>query len=122
MTRTSPLTTSPSSPVLSGIGRATAVGLAANGLTVVGADIDADGLDATGDRIEAFDADGTFHAVETDLTDDDAVEAVVEAAAGEGTLRGFSVSVGYVLTPLMVDQSRTQPKNGASRNARSSRT
>jgi 3-hydroxybutyrate dehydrogenase len=26
------------------------------------------------------------------------------AAEGEGTLRGFSVSVGYVLTPLMVDQ------------------
>ena len=26
------------------------------------------------------------------------------AAEGDGTLRGFSVSVGYVLTPLMVDQ------------------
>jgi 3-hydroxybutyrate dehydrogenase len=26
------------------------------------------------------------------------------AAEGEGTLRGFSVSVGYVLTPLMIDQ------------------
>lgn len=26
------------------------------------------------------------------------------AAEGEGTLRGFSVSAGYVLTPLMVDQ------------------
>jgi 3-hydroxybutyrate dehydrogenase len=26
------------------------------------------------------------------------------AAEGEGTLRGFSVSVGYVLTPLMVNQ------------------
>ena len=26
------------------------------------------------------------------------------AAEGEGTLRSFSVSVGYVLTPLMVDQ------------------
>jgi 3-hydroxybutyrate dehydrogenase len=26
------------------------------------------------------------------------------AAEGEGTLRGFSVSVGYVLTPLMADQ------------------
>jgi len=26
------------------------------------------------------------------------------AAEGEGSLRGFSVSVGYVLTPLMVDQ------------------
>jgi 3-hydroxybutyrate dehydrogenase len=71
----------------SGIGRATAVGLAANGLTVVGADIDGDGLEATGDRIESFDIDGTYHGVETDLTDDGDVEAVVEAAAGEGSLR-----------------------------------
>jgi 3-hydroxybutyrate dehydrogenase len=71
----------------SGIGRATAVSLAANGLTVVGADIDEDGLEATGDRIQSFDADGAFHGVETDLTDDDDVEAVVEAAAEEGSLR-----------------------------------
>jgi 3-hydroxybutyrate dehydrogenase len=71
----------------SGIGRATAVGLAANGLTVVGADIDEDGLDATGDRIESFDVDGTYHGVETDLTDDGDIEAVVETAAGEGSLR-----------------------------------
>jgi len=71
----------------SGIGRATAVSLAANDLTVVGADIDEDGLEATGDRIESFDADGAFHGVETDLTDDDDVEAVVEAAAEEGSLR-----------------------------------
>jgi 3-hydroxybutyrate dehydrogenase len=71
----------------SGIGRATAVGLAANGLTVVGADIDQDGLEATGDLIESFNVDGTYHGVETDLTDDDDVEAVVAAAADEGTLR-----------------------------------
>ena len=71
----------------SGIGRATAVGLAANGLTVIGADIDKDGLEATGDQIESFDVDGTYHGVETDLTDDDDVEAVVAAAADEGSLR-----------------------------------
>jgi len=71
----------------SGIGRATAVSLAANDLTVVGADIDEDGLEATGDRIESFGADGAFHGVETDLTSDDDVEAVVEAAADEGALR-----------------------------------
>ncbi|MBX0304531.1 SDR family oxidoreductase [Haloarcula salinisoli] len=71
----------------SGIGRATAVGLAANGLTVVGADIDAEGLDETADIAEDFDAPGTFHGVETDLTDDGDVEAVVGAAADEGTLR-----------------------------------
>jgi len=71
----------------SGIGRATAVGLAANGLTVVGADIDEDGLETTAERVESFGADGIFHGVETDLTDDGDVEAVVEAAAEEGSLR-----------------------------------
>jgi 3-hydroxybutyrate dehydrogenase len=71
----------------SGIGRATAVALASNGLTVVGADIDPEGLNETGDVISEFDADGGFHGVKTDLTDDEDVEAVVGAAAGEGDLR-----------------------------------
>jgi 3-hydroxybutyrate dehydrogenase len=71
----------------SGIGRATALGLATNGLTVVGADIDTEGLDETASRIEAFDVDGQFHGVDTDLTDDTDVEAVVEAAAEAGELR-----------------------------------
>ena len=71
----------------SGIGQATAVALATNGLTVVGADLDADGLEETASLVEEFDAPGVFHGVETDLTDDDDVAAVVEAAAGEGALR-----------------------------------
>jgi 3-hydroxybutyrate dehydrogenase len=71
----------------SGIGRATAVALVANGLTVVGADIDAEGLEETADIIEGFDADGAYHGVETDLTDDGDVEAVVEAAAEAGDIR-----------------------------------
>jgi 3-hydroxybutyrate dehydrogenase len=71
----------------SGIGQATAVALAANGLTVVGADIDEDGLAETADIVEEFDAPGPFHGVETNLTDDDDVDAVVEAAADEGDLR-----------------------------------
>jgi 3-hydroxybutyrate dehydrogenase len=71
----------------SGIGRATAVALAANGLTVVGADIDKDGLADTATIADEFDAPGTVHGVETDLTDDDDVDAVVEAAANEGDLR-----------------------------------
>jgi len=71
----------------SGIGRATATALASNGLTVVGADIDAEGLAETGDLVEEFDASGTFHGVETDLTNDADVEAVVDAAAEEGDLR-----------------------------------
>ncbi|MFC7250862.1 SDR family oxidoreductase [Halomicroarcula sp. GCM10025324] len=71
----------------SGIGRATAVALAANGLTVVGADIDEEGLDETTDIARACDAVGTVHGVETDLTDDGDVAAVVAAAAAEGDIR-----------------------------------
>ena len=187
----------------SGIGQATAVALAVNGLTVVGADIDTAGLEETQTVINGFDTTGRFHPVETDLTNNTDVESVVEAAAtagdlryvaniagmqqidtiaefpmeqydrltdimlrapfylakcaipyieatddgvgaignmssvhghyatqakpayitakhglrgltrsiaaeGEGTLRGFSVSVGYVLTPLMLDQIQDQ--------------
>ena len=183
----------------SGIGRATAVALALNGLTVVGADVDAAGLDEAAATAEEFGAAGRVEPVETDLTDDEDVARMVDAATaagdlrfvanvagmqhiaslaefpmerydllhavmqrapfltaklampairasgggaignmssvhghyatrdkaayvatkhglrgltraiaaeGEGTLRGFSVSVGYVLTPLMVDQIR----------------
>jgi 3-hydroxybutyrate dehydrogenase len=71
----------------SGIGQATAVALAANGLSVVGADIDAEGLKETAAMAETFDTDGEYHGVETDLTDDGDVAAVVEAAAEEGELR-----------------------------------
>jgi len=71
----------------SGIGQATAAALATNGLTVVGADVDTEGMAETSDLVEAFDAPGEFHPVETDLTDEDDVDAVVEAAATEGDLR-----------------------------------
>ena len=71
----------------SGIGKATAVGLAENGLTVVGADIDDEGLAETGDLISEFDAAGEYHGIETNLTDGGDVEAVVEAAAEAGSLR-----------------------------------
>ena len=71
----------------SGIGRATAVALAANGLTVVGADVDEGGLAGTADIVDDFDAEGWFVSVETDLTNDADVETVVEAAAEEGQLR-----------------------------------
>jgi len=70
----------------SGIGRATAAALAANGLTVVGADVDEDGLAGTADLVGEV-ADGRFVEAPTDLTDDGDVEAVVEAATGEGALR-----------------------------------
>ena len=71
----------------SGIGQATAVALATNGLTVVGADVDEAGMDETADLVEDCNAPGTFHGVETDLTSDQDVKAVVNAAADEGELR-----------------------------------
>lgn len=51
----------------SGIGQATAVALAANGLTVVGADIDEDGLRETVDLTADVDAPGEVRSVPTDL-------------------------------------------------------
>ena len=71
----------------SGIGRATAVALAANGLTVVGADVDLDGMEEAATMADEMDADGTVEPVETDLTDDEDVGAVVQAAAEYGQLR-----------------------------------
>jgi 3-hydroxybutyrate dehydrogenase len=71
----------------SGIGRATAVALAANGLTVVGADVDEDGLDGTVALAADIGAEGSVLPVPTDLTDDAAVEAMVDAAAERGDLR-----------------------------------
>ncbi|ADJ14213.1 SDR family oxidoreductase [Halalkalicoccus jeotgali] len=71
----------------SGIGRATAVALAANGLTVVGADIDEDGLEETVGIAADVGAAGEVRPVRTDLTADDEVESMVEAAAEAGDLR-----------------------------------
>ena len=183
----------------SGIGRSTAVALAENGLTVVGTDIDEEGLEGTVSMAEEMGADGDIlvetgnlaeeddvqraaeradevgdlrfvaniagmqhispvsefptekydlmqsvmvrgpfltakHTMPKILDNDDGVGAIGNmssvhghyatkdkasyitakhaltgltrsiAAEGGGTLRGFSVSVGYVLTPLMVDQ------------------
>ena len=71
----------------SGIGRATAVALAANGLTVVGADIDEDGLEGTVALADDVGAEGKIRPLPTDLADDADVETMVEAAAEAGDLR-----------------------------------
>ena len=71
----------------SGIGRATAIALAVNGLTVVGLDVDGAGLDDTVERVESLGADGRAVAAAADLTDDAETEAAVEAAAEEGQIR-----------------------------------
>jgi 3-hydroxybutyrate dehydrogenase len=71
----------------SGIGRATAVALASNGLTVAALDIDEEGLDDSVDVAESVDASGRVVPIKCDLTDDDALEAAVEGAAELGTIR-----------------------------------
>jgi 3-hydroxybutyrate dehydrogenase len=71
----------------SGIGRATAVALATNGLTVAGADVDEDGLSATRDVAADLEASGTVVPVPTDLTADEDVEALVDDAADLGDVR-----------------------------------
>jgi 3-hydroxybutyrate dehydrogenase len=71
----------------SGIGRATAVTLAANGLTAVATDIDEDGLDETVAEAERCDVDGTVETEVADLTEDHDIERVVESAAEYGQVR-----------------------------------
>ncbi|EMA43757.1 SDR family oxidoreductase [Halococcus saccharolyticus] len=71
----------------SGIGEATALALAANGLTTVGLDIDEEGLDATADLADDLGVPGEFVPAPTDLTDDEAVERAVDEAAEHGDLR-----------------------------------
>ena len=71
----------------SGIGRATIVGLAVNGMTVAAVDIDKEGLEQTTEITRSMDADGRIVPIEGDLTDDDAVESAVDEAADLGTIR-----------------------------------
>ncbi|WP_416841186.1 SDR family oxidoreductase [Haloferax sp. DFSO52] len=65
----------------SGIGQATAMAFAAEGASVVVADIDAEGGAETVSAIEAAGGAATF--VEADVTDDDSVANMVETAVSE---------------------------------------
>jgi 3-hydroxybutyrate dehydrogenase len=71
----------------SGIGRATALAMAANGLTVAATDVDEDGLAETASMADSLDPSGTVETVPADLTDDGDVERIVETAADYGTVR-----------------------------------
>jgi 3-hydroxybutyrate dehydrogenase len=68
-----------------GIGRAVSIAAAANGLTVVGLDINEDEGEKTCKKANAFDGKMVF--IKTDLTDDAAVEAAVTTAAGLGQIK-----------------------------------
>jgi 3-hydroxybutyrate dehydrogenase len=71
----------------SGIGRATAVVLAVNGLSVTALDIDSEGLAGTRDKCEELGAGDRIATVEADLTDEDEIMAAVEEAATQGEIR-----------------------------------
>ena len=71
----------------SGIGRATALAMAANGLTVVATDIDSDGLGETVDAETDLDVDGSIEPVVGDLTEDADIERIVAEAAALGNVR-----------------------------------
>jgi 3-hydroxybutyrate dehydrogenase len=70
----------------SGIGRASAIALAANGLTVAATDVDEDGLRETTARADELDVEGDIVEVPGDLTVDDDIEAIVEQASQLGSI------------------------------------
>ncbi|MFC6767940.1 SDR family oxidoreductase [Natrinema soli] len=70
----------------SGIGRATALAAAGNGLTVAATDIDEGGLAGTIDRGEELEVEGSIESVPGDLTDDAHLERIVDEAAQLGDL------------------------------------
>ena len=71
----------------SGIGRATALATAANGLTAVATDVDEDGLAGTVAEADRLGVDGAVETVQGDLTSDADVERIAEEAASHGQLR-----------------------------------
>jgi 3-hydroxybutyrate dehydrogenase len=71
----------------SGIGRATALAMAANGVTAVATDIDEDGLAEVAATAADLDLDGTVETVAGDLASDADIETIVETAGSHGTVR-----------------------------------
>ena len=71
----------------SGIGQATALAMATNGLTVLATDVDAYGLDETSAKADALDVASGLETTVADLTDDPDLERIVADAADHGTVR-----------------------------------
>ncbi|MDQ2049286.1 SDR family oxidoreductase [Natronolimnohabitans sp. A-GB9] len=71
----------------SGIGRATALAAAGNGLTVAATDVDEEGLEGTVDRGAELGLEGEIESIVADLTRDDDLERLVEAAAELGDIK-----------------------------------
>jgi len=76
-----------------GIGRASAVVAAANGLTVFGIDLNKEGLEET--RAMAEELGGRMICRAADLTVDEELESCVEAAANEGDIK-YLLNIGGV--------------------------
>lgn len=79
----------------SGIGRATALALAHNRLTVVATDVDEEGLEETERRKEELDLRGAIETVAGDLTDDGDVESIVTAASELGEITYLANIAGF---------------------------
>jgi 3-hydroxybutyrate dehydrogenase len=71
----------------SGIGRATALAFAANGLTTVATDRDEAGLEEVTARADDLDLPGDVVGVTADLTNDADLERIVDEAAQKGSVR-----------------------------------
>lgn len=71
----------------SGIGRATTIALAHNGLTVVATDVDRDGLDETVEKAAQCNAADNVETVTANLINEDEIASTVEAATELGDLR-----------------------------------
>ena len=85
----------------SGIGRAASVALAANGLTVLATDIDEEGLAGTVEKADELDTEGEIHTHEANLTNDEGIESIIEAAADLGQIRYLANIAGLQhISPL----------------------
>jgi 3-hydroxybutyrate dehydrogenase len=87
----------------SGIGRATALALAHNGLTAVATDIDEDGLTETQTKHTELNLDGELHTVAGDLTEDEDIEQVVEQAADFGDIT-FLANIAGLQTVAPIEE------------------
>ena len=85
----------------SGIGEATALVAAGNGMSVVATDVDGDGLESTVDRSTTLGLDGEVHAVEGDLTVDGDLDRIVHSARDLGDVRFLANIAGLQhISPL----------------------
>ncbi|QLK25865.1 SDR family oxidoreductase [Natrinema zhouii] len=91
----------------SGIGRATALAAAGNGLTVAATDIDEDGLAGTIDRGQELDLEGSIESIFGDLTDDNDLERIVNEAARLGDIK-YLANVAGIQRIDSIDEFRME--------------